>query len=63
MSGEEIVTTTTSNAEGEFLIRGLETGTYRLIFDLPGDTPDVEKSDVSVELGGVTDLGVVQIAQ
>lgn len=63
MAGDEVVTTTTSNDEGEFLIRGLEAGTYRLIFDPQGDGANSEKSDVSVEIGVVTDLGVVEIAQ
>lgn len=63
MSGEETITTTTSNEEGEFLIRGLQAGTYRLVFDAEGDGPLTEKSDVQVNLGEVTDLGTVAITQ
>lgn len=60
-AGEEEITTTTSNDSGEFLIRGLEPGTYTLVFDGPGDLPDIEKSGVEVKLGEVTDLGVVEV--
>lgn len=59
IAGEEVVTTTTSNDEGEFLIRGLEAGTYKLVFDGPG-TVDTEKTGVVVALGEVTDLGVIE---
>lgn len=63
MSGEEVVTTTTSNDGGEFLIRGLEAGSYRLLFDGPGDGPAVEKADVEVVLGEVTDLGAISLSE
>lgn len=63
MSGEETITTTTSNEGGEFLIRGLQAGTYRLVFDAEGDGPLTEKSDVQVTLGEITDLGTVALTQ
>lgn len=63
MSGAEIVTTTSSDEAGEFLIRGLEAGTYHLVFDPEGDTPVVEKANVQVRLGEVTDIGVIDIEQ
>lgn len=63
MKGEETITTATSNDAGEFLVRGLEAGTYRLLFDAPGDGPIVEKAEVSVEVGVVRDLGVVTVAE
>lgn len=59
LSGEEVVTTTTSNDAGEFLIRGLEAGTYKLIFDGPG-VANIEKGDVEVKLGETTDIGVIE---
>ena len=62
-SGEESVTTTTANDQGEFLIRGLDAGTYRLVFDGPGDAPIVEKTGVAVVVGEVTDLGTVAVAE
>ena len=63
MKDEEIVTTTSSDEAGEFLIQGLEAGTYRLVFDPAGDTPVVEKTDITVSLGEVTDVGVIDIEQ
>jgi hypothetical protein len=63
MKGEETVTTTSSNDAGEFLVRGLEPGTYRLLFDAPGDGPIVEKTGILVELGVVRDLGIVTVSE
>jgi hypothetical protein len=63
MSGEELVTTTSTDAAGEFLIQGLDAGTYNLVFDPNGNAPIVEKSGVEVRLGKVTDIGVIDIEQ
>ena len=63
MSGDQSITTTTSNESGEFLIRGLDAGTYRLVFDAPGDGPVTEKTEVQVTIGEVTDLGTVVLTQ
>lgn len=63
VSGEEIITTTSSDENGDFLIRGLEAGTYRLLFDPAGNGPVTEKSAVHVTLGEVTDLEVVAMIQ
>jgi hypothetical protein len=63
MSGEETVTTSSSDETGQFLIQGLAAGTYRLVFDPSGDAPVVEKTDVKVNLGEVTDIGVIDIEQ
>lgn len=60
MSGEEEVATTATNEDGEFLIQGLGAGTYLLIFDAPGDAPNVEE-EVSVTLGETTDAGVIAV--
>ncbi|HEY9489971.1 MAG TPA: carboxypeptidase-like regulatory domain-containing protein, partial [Chryseosolibacter sp.] len=60
---EETITTTNSNEDGEFLIRGLEAGTYELVFDGPGDAPVVEKTGVVVDLGIITDLTLVSVPQ
>lgn len=62
MSGEDEVASTATNEDGEFLIQGLGAGTYRLIFDAPGDAPIVEE-EVSVTLGETTDVGVVAVPQ
>ena len=60
-SGQDEVTTTSSDDEGAFLIRGLSAGTYRLLFDGPGTAPAVEKEGVDVRLGEVTDLGSIAV--
>ena len=63
MAGDETVETAYSNDDGEFLISGLDAGSYRLVFDADGDAPVVEKTDVEVELGVVTDLGSVSVPE
>lgn len=63
MAADTTVTTTSSTEEGLFRINGLAPGTYKLVFDAPGDGPLVEKADVNVELGVVTDVGTVEVAQ
>lgn len=63
LSGDETISTTSSDENGEFLIRGIDAGSYRLRFDAPGDGPVVEKTDVEVNLGTVTDIGVVPVAR
>jgi len=63
MAGDSTVTTTSSNEGGDFLIRGLDPGIYKLVFDVPDDTTFVEKPDVNVELGAITDVGEIQVGQ
>ena len=58
--GEE-VTTTSSDETGAFIVRGLQAGSYTLIFDGPGENPVVVKSDIAVELGVVADVGVIAV--
>lgn len=64
MAADTVNSTTSSNEEGKFLFSGIKTaGTYKLVFDAPGDAPVVEKTDVPVEIGTVTDVGVVDVTQ
>ena len=63
MVGDDVITTTTSDDNGEFLIRGLEPATYRLVFDAADTAPDVEKADVEVAVGAVTDVGTIAVEQ
>ena len=63
LGDETITTTTTDEVTGEFMVGGLEAGTYKLVFDGPGELPVVEKSDVNVETGVVTDIGPVTVTQ
>ncbi len=61
MAADTVVTTTSTDEAGKFLIRGLDAGTYKLVFDAGADTPDVEKTDVSVAVGEVTDVGEISM--
>ena len=61
MAADTVVTTTSTDEAGKFLIRGLDAGTYKLVFDAGSDTPDIEKADVSVSVGEVTDIGVISM--
>ncbi|MEX1239800.1 MAG: DUF4382 domain-containing protein [Cyclobacteriaceae bacterium] len=64
MAADTVNSTTSSNEEGKFLFSGIKTaGTYKLVFDAPGDAPVVEKADVDVGIGAVTDVGVIEIGQ
>lgn len=59
-SGTDTITTTTSNDKGEFLIRGLAEGSYKLVF---GSGSAVVEKTVEVKLGEITDLGIVSVPQ
>ena len=64
MAADTVNSTTSSDEEGKFLFSGIKTaGNYKLVFDGPGDGPAVEKADVVVVIGTVTDVGVVEIGQ
>jgi hypothetical protein len=64
MAADTVHSTTSTNEEGKFLFGGLKTaGVYKLVFDAPGDAPVVEKTDVDVQIGVVTDVGIIEITQ
>lgn len=64
MAADTVNSTTSSSEEGKFLFSGIETaGTYKLVFDAPGSAPVVEKADVAVQIGTVTDVGVIELAR
>jgi hypothetical protein len=60
-AADTLFTSASTNADGEFLIRGMEPGTYKFVFDAGSETPDVEQSDVVVAVGEVTDLGEISM--
>lgn len=61
MSGDTVATTYSDTTSGKFLLRGVDPGTYTIrINPKPNYQPTV-KTDVSVSLGVVTDVGVVNI--
>jgi hypothetical protein len=61
ISGIDTVGTTYTDDAGNFLIRGLDAGTYKVVF-LPNSAYDTLTSEnVNVTIGNVTDMGTVQI--
>jgi hypothetical protein len=56
-------TTFTDSTSGNFLLRGLPAGSYKIVFVPAHDFQVTEKANVSVQIGSVTDLGKVTIQQ
>jgi hypothetical protein len=61
ISGLDTLGTTYADATGNFLIRGLASGTYDVVLEPNSEFVTTTKEDVSVTLGSVTDVGVVVI--
>lgn len=61
--GEDTLGTTYSNDAGEFLIRGLAAGSYTVSFDPNSNYQSIQKTNVNVQIGTVTDMGVVTIEE
>lgn len=54
---------TVTNAAGEYILRGLQPGSYTVTFEMPGFTP-AEKKGVEVRAGQPTECdAVLQIAE
>jgi hypothetical protein len=60
---QEPATTTTSDEDGNYLLRGLAAGNYRIVFNAGGTTSPVEKTDITVSIGVVTELETVETPQ
>jgi hypothetical protein len=61
ITGTDTVTTTYTNEAGQFLLRGLDAGSYKIVF-LPNSSYDTLTVDnVNVTIGNVTDMGEVTI--
>ena len=59
--GSDTISTSTDTVSGAFLVRGLQAGSYKVVF-VPGPTYQTkEVSNVTVTNGQVTDVGVVEI--
>lgn len=61
ISGLDTLGTTFADANGNFLIRGLASGTYDVVLVPNSNYMTATKDDVSVSLGQVTDVGTVLI--
>ena len=59
--GEDTVGTSYADEAGKFLIRGLDAGNYTVAFAPNSEYIEATKENVSVEVGSVTDIGVVDL--
>jgi hypothetical protein len=59
ISGLDTLGTTFSDSTGHFLLRGLPAGNVNVVFVPNSNYETVIKSDVTVQLGNVTDVGTV----
>jgi hypothetical protein len=61
ITGTDTVATTYTDDAGNFLLRGLDAGTYKVVF-LPNSAYDtLTQENVNVTIGNVTDMGQVTI--
>ncbi len=61
--GNDTLATANASETGKFLLRGLPSGSYTVSFEPKAGYVPVQKSDVSVSIGAVTDLGQINILQ
>ena len=58
---DDTVATTYADENGKFLLKGVPAGTYTVSFDPKEGYQGFQKTDVSVTIGSVTDLGTVTL--
>lgn len=63
INGSDTLGTTYTDSEGHFLLKGIPAGTYEVHFVPNSDYVFVEKDNVNVEVGVVTDLETVTIEE
>lgn len=61
IANQDTVGTTFTDSTGQFLLRGIPAGSYRVVFAPAEGYQKKETSDVAVSTGAVTDLGEVVI--
>jgi len=61
MSGDTVATTYSDTTSGKFLLRGIDPGTYTVKIAPKLNYQPTVKTDVSVSLGVVTDVGTVNV--
>lgn len=60
-SSNEISSTYPDEVSGDFVIRGLDSGTYKIEIEPEEGYASVEKENINVALGGATDIGVINL--
>lgn len=61
MGSDTLATTFADSTNGSFIMKGLEAGTYTVDFAPKTGYSSASKANVSVTVGAVTDIGVIQI--
>lgn len=61
--GQDTISTAFTNPEGNFLLRGLRPGTYKVAFSPAEGYLPTERTNISVTTGNVTNIGETVIAQ
>lgn len=61
LAGTDTVASTFCDAEGRFLLRALPAGTYKVVFHPNSNYQIVEKTNVAVQTGVVTDMGTIEV--
>jgi hypothetical protein len=61
ITGDDTVGTTYANEAGQFLLKGIPAGTYRVTFEPNTGYEKVQKEGVTVQTGTVSDVGTVTI--
>src|SRR5690606_28017665 len=59
----DTITSAFTDVEGNFLLRGIPEGIYTVTFEPSAGYAKLQVEDVSVETGGVTDMGTVSLPQ
>lgn len=63
INGADTVATAYADSQGRFVLRAVPAGTYKVTFEPRAGYLPQEKPNVSVAVGNVTDLGLIQILQ
>ena len=63
IQGSDTVTSSYTDINGAFLLRGLEAGSYKVGIDPSLDYLQSSEENVQVSIGVVTDIGTIQLSQ
>lgn len=60
-SSDDTTGTYADETSGEFIVRGLDAGTYKVKIQPIDGYQEVEKEDIAVEIGVSTDIGIIDV--